>query len=146
MDAYSVRATYIGGRVWERNSINYQSKKGGNFIQVQKVWSMNLAMLCVAVMLIAGCGGGGSSTPSTPAATTGSLSIANNSSSQIDEVDLSLHSSSSWGSQRNSSVILAGYIWTLSGIPPDIYDTRAISNGAVIPIPVRNANNSIRSW
>ncbi len=98
-------------------------------MQTLKKWSMNWVVLCVFAMLFAGCGGGGSSAP---APTTGSLKVDNSFSTfWIDEVNVALSTSSSWGTKRNTSVIAAGSSWTLSGLAAGTYDARGVSIGAI---------------
>lgn len=101
-------------------------------MQNLKKWSRNLVVLCVATMLFAGCGGGGGSS-STPAPTTGSVKFVNNATFNywIDEAYVALSSSSTWGTKRNSSAILPGSSWTLSGLAAGTYDARIVSFGTV---------------
>ena len=96
-----------------------------------KKWSMNLVVLCVATMLFAGCGGGGGGS-STPAPTPRNLQFVNSSTLyEIDEVYAALSSSTSMGSKRNSSAIMPGTSWTLSGLTAGTYDASIISYGTV---------------
>jgi hypothetical protein len=77
------------------------------------------------------CGGGSSPPPPPPPPTTGSLQLTNGAALPINEVYVSLSTSTTWGAVRNSTAIAPSAVWTLDGLAPGTYDAAATINGAV---------------
>ncbi len=91
-----------------------------------------LALALIGAVSLTGCGGGGgggsSSTSTTP--TTGTVQFVNSGSLySIDELYLSLSSSTSWGVKQNSSAIAPGVTFNLNSVPVGTYDAKAVSLG-----------------
>jgi hypothetical protein len=90
-------------------------------------------VLASFVLLVAGCGGGGSDILSSvlPVAPTtggtGSWRVVNNSSRTIMNLYISPTSSSSWGvDQLGSSTIAPGASFTVNNIPAGTYDSKIV--------------------
>ncbi len=113
-------------------------------MQLMNKWNMNWFMLCVATVLITGCGNGGFHTAGTSTSTstggtgtggagtggagTGSLTVVNNATAAIDAVYVPLTTDPTWGSIKNpSSPIGVGASWTLTGLASGTYDVRVYS-------------------
>ena len=97
-------------------------------------FTKNLHYLCligiIALGLMTIVGSNGDGTTTTPAATTGSLAITNNSLKTFEVAYLSLTTATTWGSDQCTHTISPGETWTLTGITPDDYDLQVVFTDA----------------
>ncbi len=134
-------------------------------MQLIKKWNMNWFMLCVAAVLIAGCGNGGGfhttgtggtggaggtggTGGNTGAGAPGTLTVVNNSQAGIDVVYIAPSSmgGSAWGTIRNLGKPLAvGTTWTITTLAPDTYDVRVISTATASIYDAQKTNFMINA-
>jgi len=86
---------------------------------------------CILLSLLncSGGGGGGDSSgggTNTPAPTTGTFQLTNNTSYAIHALYMSTVPENDWGPARNATAIPTGYTFNLTDIPPDDYDVAAV--------------------
>jgi len=98
--------------------------------KVRNGFIKNLHYLCligiIALGLMTIVGSNGDGTTTTPAATTGSLAITNNSLKTFEVAYLSLTTATTWGSDQCTYTITPGMTWTLTDITPGNYDLRVV--------------------
>lgn len=84
----------------------------------------------VVASLACGGGGGGGGGGNPPATTTGTVLFTNNAAMSVNYLYVSPSGSTTWGSPQNSAPIAAGGgALTLSGVPPNTYDAKAVAVG-----------------